>query len=444
MANASSKIATFPGADSNGDIRGLAEQLQDAVREARIRQQVAEEEKDRLLGKIAQMESQLEQARGSGSEYMSDPADSELKAKIEATEKQKADALRQRDLSVRLTQDLQKQIKELEASNHDLDHQLASIRQARDNAAAQVSELREKIVEKDDEMANIVYDRDIALKSAEKSVKEIDDLRKQLQAGGGLNESDAKKIEELTAELEAQRGVNAKLTEEAGHAAKAQEALNEKEAEMEALRNELAEAQSKAPDTEALEKIQQDFDKAKMAQEAAQELLMKQLSEAQARGEGSELMQQEFEAAKNVLMGEIEALRKEIEEARSAGNPAIEGELEILKNQLLESRNDIQAVMLERDALRARSEEGNMDMDAQLSDQLAEITNLKRELEAAAPKLSEYHEVKMLSEQQRLDVIEIGAKLDNAQREIRQLSANLAEIRLAAKMAGVSVGGTKK
>src|SRR6188474_2229960 len=102
MANASSKIAPFPNqgsSDSSGDIRGLADQLQDAVREARIRQQVAEEEKDRLLGKIANMESQLEQARGSGSEYMSSPADSDLKAKMEAAEKQRTDALRQRDLS---------------------------------------------------------------------------------------------------------------------------------------------------------------------------------------------------------------------------------------------------------------------------------------------------------------------------------------------------------
>jgi chromosome segregation ATPase len=421
MANASSKIAPFPStpgmqmpdaaSEDHADIRGLADQLQEAAREARIRQQVAEEERDHLQEKVSQLEDQVTNLRreiGGMAAGGGGVSEKEFKA----LEKQKGDAIRQRDLSVKVTQDLQQQVKELEQTNHDLDHHLTSIRLARDNAAAQVAELRIRVAELEDEVANIGYDKDVAMMTVEKSTQEIVTLRKQLSEAGGGSAADSKQIDELSREIADLKDANAKLLSEGKKVGDMEVRLQSESKRATAAEEALAAAEDKIIETTA-----------------------KAEAEARKAAETQTLLEEK--------LAELDVLSIQLTDQSGGGTPSEEfmKEFEELKEALSSARNDLQSVMLERDTFKAKATEGSMEMDAQVSDYLAEIGTLKREIENNSAKLADYHELKHMSETQRLNVIELGAKLDNSQRELRELSAALAEVRLAAKMAGVSIAG---
>ena len=71
--------------------------------------------------------------------------------------------------------------------------------------------------------------------------------------------------------------------------------------------------------------------------------------------------------------------------------------------------------------------------EAQLNEQAAEVERFALAIHQSENKAAKRGELESLFEKRRLEMIELNAKLENAQREIRDLSAKLAEARLLAK-----------
>ena len=101
-------------------------------------------------------------------------------------------------------------------------------------------------------------------------------------------------------------------------------------------------------------------------------------------------------------------------------------------------QNGIDAITLERDSHTGQLAAERTAFEASLSEQAAEIERLTLALATNGGGGSERHEMETHFEKRRLDMIELNTKLENAYREIRNLSASLAEARLHAKLAGKS------
>lgn len=218
---------------------------------------------------------------------------SELKKKLETAERQRLDALRQREETVKLHSDTSAQLRDcltsrdetvkqrdsilrqrdlaikdkeealaklneshrqlaeaqktlLNAKKHtgdakkidaEIQQQFSALRLARDASAIQVAELKSRIGELDDEVANLGYDLETADKATKQAAEELDKvrakleqitgerdagleqlkeieagadaLRKQVEDATAASMEQAKKIQELSAELEAQKKKNA-------------------------------------------------------------------------------------------------------------------------------------------------------------------------------------------------------------------------------------------
>ncbi len=100
---------------------------------------------------------------------------------------------------------------------------------------------------------------------------------------------------------------------------------------------------------------------------------------------------------------------------------------------LMDAQRQNEALMKECEALHRQFPETMPVMESRLKEKDA----------ASAQFVSEHHELLRQHEEQRLATIEISAQLGNAQGEIRELSASLAEARLLARGAGRSKASTE-
>ena len=138
---------------------------------------------------------------------------------------------------------------------------------------------------------------------------------------------------------------------------------------------------------------------------------------------------------------ELQASRAQVRELKAALESAVESSADAaraaeLEAELKDLREKFETVSRERDSGARELSENTIALDAQFQEQCAEVARLKKELDDTAARLSENEQLTKQFDKRRLDMIELAAQLENAQREIRNLSASLAEARLHAKLVG--------
>lgn len=439
MAQISSKIAPFPGcldkrpapsagevpatqfSDPTKELRAYIEGLQNEARQARLHQESAEEDRDRLAEEVRRLQLELEAANEARKEVRAVVVERdnlraaleknevilvEVRRRVDAAERQRAQADSQRDQAMRLYKetrkeadqhraardesnrqrdaalrqrqqalkeqeevtaraaDLQRQIGELQralveaqsgASKMDVQKQLMSIRQARDFAAAQAAELKMRIGELEDTIAELTYDRDVSDKATRTVLAEMEQLRLQADADA----EKAQLMETLKAEL---AEINQELT-----------ALREQHASVQGAKEQLVAQLREFRDTHEAQLISNTSHLESATKE--RDVLKARLQEREA---------------------ELQEVRAELASTWASAMQVTEPEIERLTTEV----ETMKSRAAEIDAVIARAEE---------------MTRQREEM--------------------RLQVIELNAQLENARREIKEIGAQLAEARLQLKLA---------
>lgn len=144
-------------------------------------------------------------------------------------------------------------------------------------------------------------------------------------------------------------------------------------------------------------------------------------------------------AGEEKLKAELEDLRQKLDAAikeRDANDQAIEAS----RTSLNAAKKQIDAIIRDRDTIKQQFSDSAIAMEAELNGQIAEVARLRQQLGSTESKLSHGAEMTAQFEKRRLEIIELHTQLENANREIRLLSASLAETRLQAKLAAKKAG----
>jgi CheY-like chemotaxis protein/chromosome segregation ATPase len=439
MAQTSSKIAPFPGCldkrpvspegsagpshDPTKELRTYIEGLQNEAREARLHQEAAEEDRDRLAEEVRRLQMELEAANEARKEVRSVIVERdnlrssleksevvlvEVRRRAEAADRQRAQAEGQRDQAMQLYKqtrkeaeqhvaareeaarqrdaalrqraqalrdhedavakladahrqmnDLQRGLMDAQAgankNDGDIQKQLMAIRQARDSAAAQAAELKIRIGELEDKIAELTYDREVSDKATKKAVIEVEALRVK-------SEHDAEKLvmlETLQAEL---AEVGQELTELRQQHASVQGAKEQLVAQLREFR------------------------------ETHEAMLISNTSQLESTTKERDVLRTRLQERET----ELQDVRAELASTWASAMQVTEPEIERLTKEL--------------DALKARA--------AEIDTVVARAEDMSRQ-----------------REEMRLQVIELTAQLENARREIKEIGAQLAEARLQLKMA---------
>ncbi|MEO6788972.1 MAG: response regulator [Chthoniobacteraceae bacterium] len=433
-------IASFPAGfltqdrDPTREIRNLIEELQATAREARRRQRQAEEEREQLRGEGLDLREQLDSdishnpqmkalARerdmllAQQSQY--GPMIADLKQRLRSFENDTREAIMERDAAVREKKQAQRVLE-------DAEHKREEAFRQRDAAARQRDLSKEE--------------RDNALEKAEVAKKNFADAQKALaEARHELSSTKKKGDCELTAQIaslrQARDGMAVQIRElkqrigeledalaEAGYAREAAEKLAcDSKAELAEIQSVL-EAAATGDDAQKIEQL-----------DAAMLELQSQLAAAEKRNRT--LAENEAQ-----LTAGMAAMRTEME-----ASPGSMGDTPVLLDEarasLVAAQKQIEAIIRDRDSIREQFSANAVALEEQMHEQAAEIARLQRAIGENAGKLSERDQMQVRYEQRRLDMIELNAQLENARRDIRNLSASLAEARLHAKLAGRPVSG---
>lgn len=603
MAQLSAKISSFPVTDDEPrpvvaavasgnmlsedkdptrELRNLIEQLQDAARDARARQRMAEEERDHAMDELTRSQNDIAAARELGKKIKALQRErdllveqqqkygaivSELKQKLEAADRQRLDALRQRDEKTKLHSDTSRQLKDTLASRDEavkqrdsvarqrdlakkdkdeatakltesqrqlseahkalldakknvgdakktdteIQKQFAALRLARDTSAAQVTELKNRVGELEDEVANLGYDLEKAGKAAKQAAAEIEKLRTQLDEAAGerdagvrkfaelddeaaalrkqiedaaaARDEQAKKLEEVTADFEELKKKNAVLKKKNTVLVESEDRLN---VEVKALRAANAEHEAEVNEIrEEIEKLTQEreaeigefsnkLDELRKAHESQlalakqqHEAALKERDAARLRVLERETEQEEMRSALQSAKSIAEQLESESSErekhiqslsevvsamensdkdhqvrlaeaersAEVARHTLRENaqELEDARGSLVAAQKQIEFIIRERDTIKQQVSDNAIAFDTQLKERRTEIGRLKKELDQALSNSGEHQKLAKRYEEHRLEMIEVSAQLENAQRTIKEMSASLAEARLMAK-----------
>ena len=446
MAHTTNRITHFPGSgdpieplapvpselpgrdrDPTREIRDMLDDLQAAARDARRRQRQAEEECEQLRERVAELERRIESGVTDDTKLRAltrerdllaeqqaqyGPVIADLKHKLtlaEAEARTASDRLADRlDLLEREKKGTQRQIQDLDRRREDAMRQKDAASRQRDLAI----EEREKAIEQ----------ATLAKKNFTDAQKAIAELRNELAASKNeLAASKKKGGSELSAQLaslrQARDGMSAQIRElkdrivelddQAAEATdardKAVELSKKQEATIAELRQALDQVAERTVASECLDEL-----RAELATLRAQHTALQEERNAAASSEEQ-------------LKAELEALR-----AAPAANPDPNPEQAA---ELATMRQKLDALSSERDSLKAQL------ANATAPDTSEELARLRRDYEAARAKIAAGSEIEAQFEKRRLDMIELSAQLENAHREIRNLSAKLAETRLQAKSA---------
>jgi len=457
-----------PEADPTLEIRNLIEQLQHSARETRTRLLTVERERDELGRQLEQAVYQADELRtrerdqrvqfteitaiirerdlATAEAERSSLAASRTQEQLAALGRERDELRRQRDETQQRIEGLTRAYSEGGLRVTELQKQIATIRQARDSAHAQNTEFSQRLAAKEDENAEVTYHRDQARRSQQQAEEQAATYRQeveQLQAG---RNGDAAQIEDLTAQLDAQRAKFLDLAEQKSAMTQAgtehANALAEARAQVGSLTQErdaarlLAQAQALE-----LEKLRTDFHTYREVGTlaAAEELatLRDRLStvETQAREARAETAGVRQE---NVALVEKLANLELITEDATAHQE--ESELQLLaarqqteadRMELQRARTLIEELTTARDAVEVQAEETRLELEAQLVALRMPGVSGSSFGEAEASPREHQHRF----EKQRLQTLELAAQLDTAQRNVRELSASLAEARLQVKFA---------
>lgn len=473
--------------DPTLEIRTLIEQLQQTAREARKQARAAEQERDGLTHELARAEQQLEALRENERELRShfvevtslikerdaalDESDRRGQAladaarRLDGTERERDDAQHQRDEAGRLRDET---LRKFEAYNRANDEQsrligetqkqILSIRQARDTAHRQILDLTNKLTHVEDQAADLEYQRELAEKATKLTTAEAAEYRRQLDATTLDRDATAKQVEELTHELDGQRKKLLDLVEQKSAVLESDNehasALAEARGQVLSVSQERDAARSRAQEqAKELEELRAQFQRFReeemqtSAQTLAEAHEKLATLEAQARElrHGERNLKQELAAVNEQLaaLQQISAASAIRQTETAALLETLAGEHAAAMAARLAAEEQVEKASRDRDYVCAQATEHALTLDAQLTALRVQAGALEGAVEDAKARQEELRILQKRFEKQRVETIDLAARLQSAQREIRELSANLAEARLQVKFATAAGRATK-
>ena len=466
-------------ADPTLEIRTLIEQLQQTARDARTQSRAKEQEKDTLGKELARAEQEIERLKENERDLRSHFVEvtslikerdaaveegerraralAEAAQKLESAARERGEAQRQRDEAARQRDET---VRKFAAYNRATDEQsrligetqkqLLNIRQARDGAHAQIIELTNKLTRAEDEAADLEYQRELAEKATKQAATEATEFRRQLEATTLDRDVTAQQVEELRQELDEQRRKlldfaeqkTAVLQADSEHLA----ALAEARAQVLGITQERDVARCRAQEqARELEELRVQFQK--FRDEEAQ-ATSQALAEAHHKLAAAETQARESRhGAKNVRQ-ELGAVSQQLATLQALGEAAAgrqaetERQLASLSEEhtaalatLEAAQKEMETIAGERDHARVQATENALAFEAQLTALRAQMAGLEGVAADAKARKDDLAVLQKRFEKQRVETIDIVARLQTAQHEIRELSANLAEARLQVKFA---------
>ena len=474
--------ALTEGNDPTLEIRTLIEQLQETARDARGQVRAVEQERDAISLQLTRAEHKIEALQETERELRShfieittlieerdaaiEEADRRGLALAEAMRKNEAavrerndaqrqrdDAIRQRDESLRKSETHSRSSAEQTRLISETQKQLLAIRQARDSVHGQVLELNKKLGATEDQLAEMGYERDAAQSAAKQSANEATEFRRQLDVISNDRDATAKQVEELTAELDAQRKKYLDLAEQKSAEVQVDPeqaaALAEARLQVASLTQERDGARTRAQEqSRELEELRTQF---QTFREEAEKSSGSALAEAREKITSLEAQNRESRHETNNLLQQLEAFREQLatlqNEAKAAASrgDSTEAELASLKSDrdaaltsLTAAQKQIDHIIRDRDQVRQLATDNALEMEARIKTLQTDLATLEEAASQATESKQQLIELNRRFERQRVDTIDLAAQLQSAQREIRELSANLAEARLQVKFANVA------
>ena len=458
MAQASHKITEFPGSsdalepiaslppnlltqdqDPTQEIRNLIEELQNTARDARRRQRQAEEEREQLRSKVLDLQEQMDsgahhsaQAKAllrerdmllaQQSQY--GPVISDLKQRLKSAENDAREAIAEREAAARERKQAQRLLEDAERKREEAARQ-------RDGAIRQCDlskEERDAALEKTALARKNFTDAQKAIADSQKAIaglrQELDAVKKK---GGG----------ELAAQLaslrQARDGMAAQITELKQRTGELEDDLAEAGYAREAAEKAARESQAQVADIQGVLEAAASGDDAQKIETLEAGILELQNQLATATETNTHLAENEAG-----LMNDIANLRREMDSSlgNQTGNSVL---LEEAHASLMAAQKQIDAIIRDRDTIKEQLSANAIAFENKAREQSSELARLKKTLCENDGQLSERSQLESRYETRRLDLIELSAQLENAHRDIRNLSASLAEARLQAKLAGRAV-----
>jgi CheY-like chemotaxis protein len=455
MVQASHKITEFPtGADAlepvaslpvdflnqdrdpTREIRNMIEELQSTAREARRRQRQAEEEREQMRAKLLDAQDRLDSGAHNGSQLKAlarerdmlieqqaqyGPTISDLKQRLRQAETEAREAVSERDSAVRERKHAKRQLEEAEIKHAEAFRQ-------RDGALRQrelFKDERDKSLERETQAKKNFADAQRAIAETQKALAEA---RQEIVSA--KRKGDGELAAQLDALRQARDGMSAQIKQLTQRVGELEDELAEAGYAREAAEKQARDSHARLTDIQGvLEATAAGSDSQKIGHlEGAILELQSQLAAAEARN--AKLSESEAR-----LTADMAAMRDEMRTslAGSTDNSAL---LEEARASLVAAQRQIETLVSERDTIRGAFTAKSAAHDARIAEQSAEIARLRQELSSNDGKLSASNEMEAHFEKRRLDMIELNTRLENAHREIRNLSASLAEARLHAKHAG--------
>ena len=465
--------------DPTLEIRTLIEQLQQTAREARAQMHAAEEEKDELHQKLGLAKQQIDTLRATERELRShfvevtslirerDAAHDESERrgmaladshkKLESlsrerneAQRQRDDILRQRDEAIRKFESFQRASEDQSRLIAETQKQILTIRQARDSAHKQVLDLTGKLGRAEDQIAELGFQREGFQKTAKQATSEMAEFRRRLETVTSDRDATAKQVEQLSQELDEQRKKLLNLTEQ--KSAVLQEgqehafALGEARNQVASLTQERDAARVRAQElAQELESLRQQFQKSREEQaeqsSAALADAHEKLASLEAQARESRHDARNLRQHLDTVSEQMEALQEQTGQA-DIRQAEMRQELDKLAHErdaalasLATAQEQFDSILRERDHLRDFSQVNTIEFEAQLTALRAQLTALEIAADGANAGRDEFRELGGRFEAQRLETIDLATQLQSAQRQIRELSASLAEARLQLKFA---------
>ena len=453
--------------DPTREIRALIEQLQISARDARGVARNLQEEKEELGAQLENALRQIDQLRSNEREIRSQfveitsvirerdasvqevdrlrRAAAETQRQSEAAIREKNDTQRQRDDLVRRQVEEARSKQQALAQLSEAQKQTVCLRQARDTANSHNLELTAKLSRFEDDFAELGYQRDAAQKTQKQVQGELLDLRRQVSLITADRDVTAAQVLELTQSLddarrkylenaEKQAAMGKADGQQAAALAEARQHLASVAIERDAAR---ARAQDLTAELDALRLHVGDLrEQANLPNVPLQahEDLLRQL--AGITGEREKLA-----ARERHLAGEVDSqqehLTQIIEQLTSA-----QYDREQALHALAAGQRQFEQDLYSREEKRTEDGEHVVEMEARIEALRSQNAGLEQDLAAANRRVLDLsqaqQETRQLAarfEKQRLATIDLGTRFEAAQREIVELSANLAEARLAARFA---------
>ena len=478
--------------DPTAEIRTLIEQLQQTARDARGQIRAVEKEKENLAVQLEDSLAQIDRLRANESDMRSQfvevtthirerelaRADAdrhqvaaiEAKKQVDSVVKERNDAQRQREEATRLRDEalrksdtFRRAADEAAAKIAEAQKQVVAIRHARDAAHALNLELTDKLSRAEDEIAELGYVQEAAQKTAKQADAELSEYRRQLETVTSDRDATAKQVEMLTQELDTQRSRLMEFVEQKTEASPSDgepaSALAAVRAQVASLTQERDVARLRAQEqAKELEEIGLQF---RTLRDDAQKLSGDELAgareklaslEAQTRDSRHEAanLKQQVQA----LTDRLGALQSSSDEAAAMSATAqanfdgVSKERDAALTSLNAAQKQIERIIADRDIAKERSAEAAIAMDSQLTELRARLRALEEIEETAKQSAEAARETNARFEAQRHESIDLATQLGTAQREIRELSASLAEARLQVKFANAAAkaarGGAPK